>query len=132
VTADFPVVLDACVLANQPVTDLLLRLAETPRLYLPYCYWSEQILEETRRTLIEKLHWPLHLVQYREQQMREHFPEAIVRFPKSLLSILTNDEKDRHVLRCCDPGKSRSNRHLQRPPFWVGTSPKLGDFCEYS
>lgn len=27
--ADFPVVLDACVLANQQVTDLLLRLAET-------------------------------------------------------------------------------------------------------
>ncbi len=52
-TADFPVVLDACVLANQSVTDLLLRLAETPRLYLPY--WSEQILEETTRTLIEKL-----------------------------------------------------------------------------
>jgi hypothetical protein len=31
-TADFPVLLDACVLANQRVTDLLLRLAETPRL----------------------------------------------------------------------------------------------------
>jgi predicted nucleic acid-binding protein len=96
VTADFPVVLDACVLANQPVTDLLLRLAETPRLYLPY--WSEQILEETIRTLSEKLGWPLYLVQTRDCQMREHFPEAIVHFPKSLLSVLTNDEKDRHVL----------------------------------
>jgi predicted nucleic acid-binding protein len=96
VTADFPVVLDACVLANQSVTDLLLRLAETPRLYLPY--WSEQILEETTRTLIEKLGWPQELARYREEQMRDHFPEAIIRFPKSLLSVLTNDEKDRHVL----------------------------------
>jgi predicted nucleic acid-binding protein len=96
VTADFPVVLDACVLANQPVSDLLLRLAETPRLYLPY--WSEQILEETTRTLIGDLGWPQDLVRYREEQIREHFPEAIIRYPKSLLSVLTNDEKDRHVL----------------------------------
>jgi predicted nucleic acid-binding protein len=96
VTADFPVVLDACVLVNQPVTDLLLRLAETPRLYLPF--WSDQILEETTRTLINKLQWSEDLAKYREQQIREHFPEALVHFPKSLLSILTNDEKDRHVL----------------------------------
>jgi hypothetical protein len=33
--ADFKVVLDACVLANFGVCDLLLRLAERPRLYLP-------------------------------------------------------------------------------------------------
>jgi len=96
VTADFPVVLDACVLANHSVTDLLLRLAETPRLYLPY--WTDQILEETTRTLIDKLEWPENLARYREQQLREHFPEAIVWFPKSLLAVLTNDEKDRHVL----------------------------------
>ena len=95
-TADFPVVLDACVLVNQSVTDLLLRLAETPRLYLPF--WSDQILEETTRTLIDKLQWPEDLAKYREQQMREHFPEALVHYPKNLLSVLTNDEKDRHVL----------------------------------
>ncbi len=41
--ADFPVILDACVLANQRITDLLLRLAETPRLFLPR--WSKQILD---------------------------------------------------------------------------------------
>lgn len=46
--ADFPVVLDACVLANIRVCDLFLRLAEEPRLYLPY--WSETILNETQRT----------------------------------------------------------------------------------
>jgi hypothetical protein len=40
--ADFKVVLDACVLANFGVCDLLLRLAERPRLYLPR--WSEELL----------------------------------------------------------------------------------------
>ncbi len=47
--ADLPVILDACLLANQRVADLLLRLAETPRLYLPH--WSDRILDETDRTL---------------------------------------------------------------------------------
>lgn len=33
--ANYRVVLDACVLANISVCDLFLRLAETPRLYVP-------------------------------------------------------------------------------------------------
>lgn len=81
-----------------------MRLAETPRLYLPY--WSEEILEETARTLVGDLKWPEDLVRYREQQMREHFPEAIVRFPESLLAVLTNDKKDRHVLAAAIKAKA--------------------------
>ena len=68
--ADFPVILDACVLANQRVTDLLLRLAETPRLYLPY--WSARILDETDRTLRDELGWPPDLVTYRREQIATH------------------------------------------------------------
>ena len=49
------VVLDACVLANQTVADILLRLAEDPPLILPR--WSEEILSEVRRTH-RKLAWP--------------------------------------------------------------------------
>lgn len=45
--ADFKVLLDACVLVNFPVCDLLLRLAEPPRLFLPQ--WSSEILKETQR-----------------------------------------------------------------------------------
>ena len=41
--ADFRVCLDACVLANFPVADLLLKLAERPRQYLPV--WSDDIME---------------------------------------------------------------------------------------
>lgn len=94
--ADFPVVLDACVLANQRVTDLLLRLAETPRLYLPH--WSERILEETERTLREKLNWPEDLVSYRRDQLLTHFPEALVEGYEPIEACVTNDPKDRHVL----------------------------------
>lgn len=94
--ADFPVVLDACVLANQRVSDLLLRLAETPRLYLPH--WSERILEETGRTLLEKLGWPGDLVAYRREQLVAHFPEALVEGYEPIESCVTNDPKDRHVL----------------------------------
>lgn len=94
--ADFPVILDACVLANQRVTDLLLRLAETPRLYVPK--WSEPILDETDRTLLNDLGWPVELVQYRREQLTLHFPEACVATQRSLEACLTNDPKDRHVL----------------------------------
>jgi len=94
--ADFPVVLDACVLANQRVTDLLLRLSETPRLFLPK--WSGRILEEVDKTLVEKLGWPDSLAAYRRQQMTNHFGEALVEGFEPIESCLENDPKDRHVL----------------------------------
>src|SRR5690606_5260717 len=94
--ADIPVVLDACVLANQRVTDLLLRLAESPRLYLPK--WSARILDETDRTLSGNLGWPEDLVRYRREQLMTHFPEACVAGFEPIESCLKNDPKDRHVL----------------------------------
>ena len=94
--ADFPVVLDACVLANQRVTDLLLRLAETPRLYVPK--WSARILDETDRTLLNDLGWPAHLVPYRREQITTHFPDACVEGHEPIEACLKNDPKDRHVL----------------------------------
>ncbi len=96
--ADLLAVIDACVLANQSVTDLFLRLAEHPRLYLPK--WSETILEETRNTLLNGLKrpWPPDLVEYRDSEIRRFFPEALTSYPDVLPSVLTNDPKDRHVL----------------------------------
>ncbi len=102
--ADFPVVLDACVLANHSLADLLLRLAESPRLYLPL--WSDQILAETTRTLIKHLEWPEDLAKRRESEIREHFPEALTGFPPELLTVLSNDQKDRHVLAAAIVGKA--------------------------
>ena len=58
--ADFDVLIDACVLANHGVCDLLLSLAERPRLFVPH--WTAKILREVERTHREKLGWPANLV----------------------------------------------------------------------
>jgi len=102
--ADFKVVLDACVLANAGVCDLFLRLAEPPWLYLPL--WSEQILDEVRRTQLEKLKrpYPPELAAYWRQEVTRAFPEASVTGYELLLPVLTNDEKDRHVLAAAIKG----------------------------
>lgn len=94
--AGSPVILDACVLAPFSVCDLLLRLAEEPRLYMPR--WSEEILFEVHRTQVGKLDWPVTLADYWKQEVTASFPEALVTDYEGLLSRCTNDEKDRHVL----------------------------------
>jgi hypothetical protein len=40
--ADYRVVLDACVLIPMPLADTLLRMAETPRPFLPR--WSQRVM----------------------------------------------------------------------------------------
>lgn len=97
-TADFPVILDACVLANFGVCDLFLRLAEPPRLFVPR--WSTEILAEVRRTQLEKLKpaWPEHLVESWQREVTKAFPDATVSDYEPFLPLLTNDPKDRHVL----------------------------------
>jgi len=46
VKADYRISMDACVLANFGVCDLLLRLSERPRLIVPH--WSADVLAETQ------------------------------------------------------------------------------------
>jgi predicted nucleic acid-binding protein len=96
--ADFKVVLDACVLANYGVANLLLLLAEKPRLYLPI--WSDEILDETRRTQIDKLGWQERLADHFQSQLRGHFPESRVTGYERWVVDCRNDPKDRHVLAC--------------------------------
>ena len=87
--ADFRVLLDACVLANFAVCDLLLRLAERPRLFLPV--WSGQVLEEVRRTQVDKLGWPAELADSFRREVGNAFPEAGVSGYEHLIVRLTND-----------------------------------------
>jgi predicted nucleic acid-binding protein len=96
--ADFKVVLDACVLANYGVANLLLLLAEKPRLYLPF--WTERILEETRNTQIRRLRWNTAIADSFSTELQKAFPEAMVSGYEYLMDRCTNDEKDRHVLAC--------------------------------
>jgi len=102
--ADFPVILDACVLANVGACDLYLRLAETPRLYLPR--WSATILDEVKRTQTTKLKrtFPEALADYWRQEMTAAFPEAMIEGFEHLLPVLTINEKDRHVLAAAVQG----------------------------
>lgn len=96
--ADFKIVLDACVMANIGVCDLLLRLAETPRLYLPR--WSAEILAETHRTHLDKLGWPEYLATKFQDDVTAAFPESLVTEYEHLIGHCGNDPKDRHVLAC--------------------------------
>lgn len=88
--------MDACVLAHQGVCDFLLRLSERPRLLVPH--WSAEVLAEVRRTHVDKLGWPPHLADSFQNAVREAFPEAEIRDYEKLVAVVTNDEKDRHVL----------------------------------
>ncbi|MCB1228250.1 MAG: PIN domain-containing protein [Verrucomicrobiales bacterium] len=96
--------LDACVLANYGVANLLLLLAEKPRLYLPL--WSEEILAETRRTQTGKFRWEERLADSFQTQLKAEFPESLVSGFDHLIDECTNDIKDRHVLACAIHSKA--------------------------
>ncbi len=89
-------VLDADVLHPHITVDLLLRLAER-RLFQPA--WSEEILEEVRRSLIRRgIDSPR--VDHRLGLMREHFPEAMTSHVARFLSAVPAavDAGDHHVV----------------------------------
>lgn len=95
--ADFPVVLDACVLANARVCDLFLRLAESPRLYLPF--WSDKILDETQRTHTKQLNWPVRISESWREAVTQSFPDSCAQNHDHCVSPQSVDEKDRHVVQ---------------------------------
>lgn len=89
-------VLDACVLFPASLRDTLLRLAETPRQYIPK--WSEQILEEVARSLETRRNLPRRKTAHLIEQIDRHFPEARVAGYEKLIGEMTNHPKDRHVV----------------------------------
>lgn len=104
--ADFPVVLDACVLAEAAVSDLFLRLSEEPRLLLPR--WSDEIWAETRRTWVEKFEWPEATADRRITAAKGFFPDAMVNDYQSLVASCQNHPKDRHVLAAAIHSKTET------------------------
>lgn len=106
--ADFRVCIDANVLANQAVCDLLLRLAEHPRLYSPV--FSATILDEVYRVHTERLKrpWPTDLADYWQSEIRKSFPEAMVDHFEALIPALAlPDVDDRHVLAAAIKGQAQ-------------------------
>jgi hypothetical protein len=91
---DFPVVIDACVLVQSAVRDILLRLSEL-RLFL--ARWSDDIVAEVERTLI-KFGIERDKVDHLLSELKEHFQDAWVEPGyKQLVGSMKNNEKDRHV-----------------------------------
>jgi len=98
----FRALLDTCVLFKPLLCDTLLTVAEEG-LFQPL--WSQDILDELRRNLLEHRVTETG-VDYRIGQMAKHFPGAIVTGHRSLISAMTNDLKDRHVLAAAVRGRA--------------------------
>ncbi|PYX85114.1 MAG: PIN domain-containing protein [Acidobacteria bacterium] len=94
-TADFPVVLDACVLVPAALRDTLLRCGER-RLFLPR--WSGDILDELRRTLLEKISRSQEQVEHLLTELNQHFADSRVEGYEPLVALMANDPADRHVV----------------------------------
>jgi predicted nucleic acid-binding protein len=92
---DIVAVLDACVLLPASLRDTLLRLAETPRLYIPK--WSNQIWAEVARNLESRRKLTPERIAHLTEQVQLHFPEALIEGYEKLVVLMTNDPKDRHV-----------------------------------
>ena len=91
----FPALLDTCVLYPLHLCDTLLRLAEAET-FRPL--WSEDILVELERNLVEVANLADRQVRHRVNEMRRSFPDAVVTGHRDLESAMTCDPKDRHVL----------------------------------
>jgi predicted nucleic acid-binding protein len=89
------VVLDANVLIPAAPRDTLLRTAERGLYQLR---WSDTILREVERNLIENGLTSAEDAHDLASVMRAFFPEAMVTGFDELIEAMTNDPKDRHVL----------------------------------
>ncbi|MWV51110.1 PIN domain-containing protein [Rathayibacter sp. VKM Ac-2803] len=89
----FPVFFDTNVLYSASLNDFLLRLAARGA-FRPL--WSADVLDELGRNLRRSL--PPRAVDRRIDAMRQHFPDAMVSGYDSLIGVMRNHPKDRHVL----------------------------------
>lgn len=90
----FPAFLDTCTIFGAAITDFVLDLAERGT-FRPL--WSERVLIELERSLVRRGIEPA-AVAYRITAMREAFPDAKVTGYEDLISQMTCDDDDRHVL----------------------------------
>jgi predicted nucleic acid-binding protein len=110
--------LDACVLYPVGLRDTLLNVAEAGFYRV---LWTEEILTETRRNIVEDTSGltPEHLDRTFEA-MRRAFPEAMVRDYEHLVESMTNHPKDRHVLAAAVAAEADVVVTREPSPFPVG------------
>ncbi len=102
----FVVIYDACVLHPAPLRDLLIRLARTG---LVHARWTDQILDETFRSVLRRrpeLEEPLRRTR---DLMNAAVEDALVTGHESLIeSFALPDPDDRHVLAAAVPAGAQS------------------------
>lgn len=108
-SGNFKVVLDACALIPPSLCDLLLRLAEPPRLYRPQ--WTEAILDEVRSNQVLKIGFRQERADSWRHAVTTHFPEAMVTRFEPHEDGLSISPKDRHVLAAAIGAKPTSLSH---------------------
>jgi predicted nucleic acid-binding protein len=94
IPAPFRVVLDANALYPFSLRDTLLRSAAKG---LFQAYWSEKILDEAVRNLVDSKTMTEAQAKHLLSAMARAFPEALVAGYEALEAAMKNDEKDRHV-----------------------------------
>ncbi len=94
IVAPFKVVLDANVLFPFTLRDTLLRAAAEGFFQL---HWSEEILDETERSLVGTGTITGEQARRLRTAMTGAFPEALVEGHEHLIDAMPNHEKDRHV-----------------------------------
>ena len=65
-------------------------------MYLPR--WSNEILDELRRTLLEKLGRSTEQIDHLLAELNRHFADCRVEGFETLVARMTNDPGDRHVI----------------------------------
>jgi predicted nucleic acid-binding protein len=98
------VVLDSDVIFPLPLRDTLLRAAEKE---LYRVYWSEQILEDAIRNLINKGRMTEQRAVRLQESLKRYFREAMVEVPQELIERMTNDPGDRHVAAAAVAAKAQ-------------------------
>src|SRR5258706_15389622 len=96
------VVVDACVLVPAALCDFLLRAASAGLYTLR---WTDDILDEVRRTLIGDLGKSDVQAERRIAAMKRAFPDALVTSHRRLIGGMPDDvdAKDRHVVAAAVP-----------------------------
>lgn len=111
------IVLDACVLVSAALRDTLLRAAQA-NFYRPR--WSEAILEEVRRTLVDKQFTDGKRAQHLLTTLRSVFPQAMVTGYEHRIDGMTNHPKDRHVVAAAIEAQATRiiTRNVRDFPAW--------------
>jgi predicted nucleic acid-binding protein len=94
--SSFSVILDACVIVPAPLRDTLLRAAAKG---LFRVHWSDDILEEVERTLVNRRLTDAPKARYLIETLEETFEEAkVLEGYRELIPGMRVNPKDRHVV----------------------------------